>query len=62
MKDQIARRIQELVREINDTLRLRESYQDEIRKCDDNITAKQGAIFELKALLEEGKDEEETKS
>ena len=52
MKDIIAKRIQELVGEINDNLRLRESYQEEIRKCDDSITAKQGAIFELKDLLD----------
>lgn len=52
MKDIITERIQEIVREINILLDDRDKMSSQIRKLNDNIVAKQGAIYELKNLLE----------
>ncbi len=55
MKDIIIDRIQELVKEINDLLENRDIISNQINKINENIVAKQGAIFELKNLLESEK-------
>ena len=52
MNDIIAERIQELVKEINNLLEDRDKMNTQIRRISDNIVAKQGAIYELKGLLE----------
>ena len=52
MNDIIAERIQELIQEINDLLEERENLSNQIKQIGENMLAKQGAIFELKRLLE----------
>ena len=50
--EQITKRIEELVSEINDLLQEKESHIKRVSQIEDGIIAKQGAIFELKKLME----------
>ena len=52
MKEIIIERIQEIAKEINELLEDREKISAQMRAINDNITAKQGAIYELKGLLD----------
>ena len=52
MKDIIVIRIEELIQEINDLLEHREKLSSQISNIGNEISAKKGAIFELKKLLE----------
>jgi len=52
MEEIITERLQEIVQEINSLLENRNDMVMELKKLDDHIIAKKGAIFELKQLLE----------
>ena len=52
MEEKITNRIEELVKEINDLLSSREQHIAQVNKLEGDISAKQGAIFELKGLLD----------
>jgi len=56
MNEIITERIQEIVQEINTLLEDRDKMSSQMRKLNDNIIAKQGAIYELKKLMEFKKD------
>lgn len=53
MNEKIASRIERLVQEINELLGKRETLHSTINKINDEIIAKQGAIYELKKLIDE---------
>ena len=52
MKDLVTKRIEELIKEINGLLEAREKYVNSINRIDSDISAKQGAVFELKKLMD----------
>jgi len=52
MKDTIITRIDELVREINDLLSHRDKLSSQIDRMGNEVSGKQGAIYELKRLLD----------
>lgn len=52
MKDTIVARIDELIQEIDALLEYREKLSFQIRGIESDITAKKGAIFEFKKILE----------
>jgi hypothetical protein len=52
MKDIIVVRIDELIHEINVLLEQRERLSSQIKNIESDITAKKGAIFEFKNILE----------
>ena len=52
MKDLIMIRIEELVQEINNLLAHRDNLSSQMNQLNADITAKKGAIFELKQLIE----------
>ena len=52
MKDIMIERIKEIAQEINDLLDSKKKLLEQMKVADSNIIAKQGAIYELKKLIE----------